>query len=127
MTDKLSIATDSKEIVSYFYEQAKKKPDGQFGRHIITAKKLLTEYNKDEIIHAIDHCIKHAPKGGVYSLGYIAYNIKEIITPIRKQKLIEQNRKDEANNKDIGTLPEPSDNSKKLKKFGNRKEFSWDD
>lgn len=124
---KLDISTDSKEIVLYYYEAISKRVDNrQIGRFTNMAKALLLEYTKDEIRATIDYCVKHQPSGGIYSFGYIVACIEEVVEPIRKQVFIEQAREQEANDKDIGSLPKATDNTNKLKRIGNRKEFDWD-
>jgi|LGVE01.1.fsa_nt_gb 3-hydroxy-3-methylglutaryl CoA synthase len=126
MGDKLSNSIEAKEIVLYYYEMLESQVDKSIARYINMAKHLLKTYSKEEVLYTIDHCVKHQPSGGMYSFGFIGTMIEEISAQYRSDVAKEIIKKAEANSKEIGELPKASDNSKKLKNFGIKKEFDWD-
>jgi len=121
-------SVDAKELACYFYEVIKRPVDNQIGRHIVSIKKLLNTYTKDEIKYAIKACSKNPPAGGIYSFGFISWaiNEKNILAPYRKAKATEQAKQQMAKVTDFGKLPEASNSGSKLEKFGVKKEFNWD-
>lgn len=123
---KLSASVDAKEAVLHFYSKLGKKADKKIGGYIKQAKALLEDYSLEEIIYAMNKCFDNPPPGGIYSFGFISYNIKKIIDPVRKDKAAKEVQSAEAANKDFGSLPGRSENSNKLKRFGNKKEIDWD-
>ena len=125
MGDKLSNSIEAKEIILYYYEMLEIQVDKQIARYINMAKHLLKTYSKGEIKHTIDYCVKHQPSGGMYSFGFIGTMIEEISVQYRSDIAKEIIKKAEAESTEIGELPKASDNSKKLKNFGIKKEFDW--
>ncbi len=70
---------DARDIAQYFYDETHSKMTAtMFRRQMGTAKRLLETFTKEELMVAIDHCVKHPPRNGFTSLGWLDYAMNEI-------------------------------------------------
>ena len=64
--------------------------------YVITIKQaeilLQAGYKEDEIKSAIEYCYKHPPKNGFHSLGWLQYDIENILKKLKIEQIKEEQR-----------------------------------
>ena len=96
MIQNKKIGTGAKELVLYFYEKTGLRyTNKDIMIAVKNAKNLLkVGYTYDEIKSVIDYCIAHPPEKGIYSFGYILYEMNKVIAILNFNK--KQQEKTEA-------------------------------
>lgn len=87
-----TINQTAKEIAqSFFYLTKRRATPATFTMTIGQAKTLLNAgFSKFEIIQGIEYCIKHPPKNGFNSLGWLSYVLEDVLKKIKVQGIKEE-------------------------------------
>ena len=93
---KKSIGTSAKELVLLFYDKTGLRfTNRDIMIAIKGAKSLLNAgYTYDEIKETIEYCTSHQPERGIYSFGYISYEISKVTNMLKHKK--KQEKREEA-------------------------------
>lgn len=86
--------TDAKDIALHFVNSTTGRATPQImGKTINQAKSILKSgYTKTEVLDVIDYLI-HTKNADLYSLGYVGASINDVLKTIRKQRAIEEAKK----------------------------------
>lgn len=89
------IGTSARELVLLFYEKTELRyTNRDIMIAVKNAKKLLEAgYTYDEVKDTIEYCVAHPPQKGIYSFGYIAYDINRVLTLLKHDKKSEERSK----------------------------------
>lgn len=89
------IGTSARELVLLFYEKTELRyTNRDIMIAVKNAKKLLEAgYTYDEVKDTIEYCVVHPPQKGIYSFGYIAYDINRVLTLLKHDKKSEERSK----------------------------------
>lgn len=83
----------AKEIATAYYRETNQRyTPAMFTKTISQALKLLVTYSYEEIIEAIEWCSKNPPPKGFTSLGWLSYDMNNILRQ-SKLKDIKQEQK----------------------------------
>ena len=98
---KKSIGTSAKELVLLFYDKTGLR---YTNRDIMIAVKgakslLNAGYTYDEIKETIEYCVANQPDRGIYSFGYISYEINKVLNILNNKK--KQEKREEAIDKAV--------------------------
>ena len=87
-----SVGTSAKELVLLFYEKTGLKfTNREIMIAIKSAKSLLNAgYTYEEIKDTIEYCVENQPERGIYSFGFISYEINKVLTLLKSKKQKEQ-------------------------------------
>lgn len=88
MSQDKSIGTSAKELVLLFYEKTGLRfTNKDIMIAVKNAKNLLKcGYTYDEIKDTINYCVAHPPEKGIYSFGFITYEINKVLATLNAQK-----------------------------------------
>ena len=90
--DSKKIGTSAKELVLLFYDKTGLKfTNKDIMIAIKNAKNLLNAgYTYDEIKDTIEYCVANPPEKGIYSFGFIVYEINKVLALLKaKNKKIQ--------------------------------------
>lgn len=89
------IGTSARELVLLFYEKTELRyTNRDIMIAVKNAKKLLEAgYTYDEVKDTIEYCVAHPPQKGIYSFGYISYEINRVLTLLKHDKKAEERSK----------------------------------
>lgn len=88
MSNKSEIGRNARDLVFLFYEKTQLK---YVNRDIMVAiqnaKKLMNAgYTFDEIKSTIEYCVENPPPKGIYSFGFISYEINKVLNILKSNK-----------------------------------------
>lgn len=83
---------DALEIAKHFFAVTERRPTkGTMGMTIKQALNLLdAKFTKDEVKIGIEWAHKHPPRNGFQSLGWLSYDLENILKKVRAQQKIEE-------------------------------------
>ena len=88
MSQDKKIGTSAKELVLFFYEKTGLRfTNKEIMISVKNAKNLLkVGYTYDEIKDTIEYCVAHPPEKGIYSFGFIMYEINKVLATLNAEK-----------------------------------------
>ena len=91
-TKKESIGSQAKELVLLFYDKTGLRFTNKDIMIAIKGAKRLLEagYTFDEIKDTIEYCVKNPPEKGIYSFGFISYEINKVLAILKSKKRQQQ-------------------------------------
>lgn len=87
--DNKKIGTSAKELVLLFYEKTGLKfTNKDIMIAVKNAKNLLSVgYTYDEIKSTIEYCVANPPEKGIYSFGFIVYEINKVLALLKAKNI----------------------------------------
>lgn len=84
----MTVNEQSVKIAQHYFKHTNRRATPATMRQAIgQAKTLLNSgYGYDEITLGIEYCVKHPPKGGFRSLGWLSYDLENIMIKIKAQE-----------------------------------------
>ena len=101
MTQSKKIGTSAKELVLFFYEKTGLR---YTNKDIMVAVKntknlLNIGYTYEEIKSVIEYCVENPPEKGIYSFGFIMYEMNKVLAILKHKKKQEEATKSLDKNK----------------------------
>ena len=89
MTQNKKIGTSAKELVLLFYEKTGLRyTNKDIMIAVKNAKNLLSVgYTYDEIKNTIEYCVANPPEKGIYSFGFIVYEINKVLALLKAKNI----------------------------------------
>lgn len=83
-----STGAQAKELVLLFYEKTGLKFTNKNIMIAIKNAKTLLEagYTYDEIKNTINYCVENPPQKGIYSFGFITYEINKVLSILKQEE-----------------------------------------
>ena len=105
--DSKKIGTSAKELVLLFYDKTGLKfTNKDIMIAIKNAKNLLNVgYTYDEIKDTIEYCVANPPEKGIYSFGFIVYEINKVLALLKAKNIKLQQTQATAQHQIINILP----------------------
>lgn len=90
-----AIGTNAKKLVLFFYEKTGLRfTNRDIMIAVQNAKNLLKSgYSYDEIKETIEYCVTNPPPKGIYSFGFISYEINKVLATLNSKKKEEKREK----------------------------------
>ena len=87
MSSNKTVGGQAKELVLLFYDLTGIKfTNRDIMLNVRNVKHLLETFTYDEIEDTSRYCVANPPDRGIYSFGYITYNISPIVAQLKNMK-----------------------------------------